>query len=462
MNSRNLSYTILFSLLSFFCFCIVYNANWNFCNAGDDYQFLMTTAIGKCSHGATWASRFWPLGLSDYSILLLFKSGKGVSALAHYIHNCVILIVSSLAMFFLLLKKTKKNCFISLLSVILLFLSTDFLQIHMYCIYPERMLFCIFCLFMLFVDKAMETQKTYWFLFAFIISAYSIYMKELVFVVFLAISILELSFGNLSKKTKIFHVSMLLNAMIFVVIYGYRRIFLTHKNAYASVISSISDISFAQFINEPILFLIVGLALFRGCIILLKKDELSFADSCLFASVGYAFSYFLLKLYSAYYFIPAIVLFLPAFAIFIDRIDTIRVLAVIVLFFVCLNFNHIKNKVTDAWKHRKTDQPVFEYIIKKNNEKQKVYWLTDDPNFTLDIHDTPDFFYLNRLHLFLKFYNNGSDLPITVIQDMPVLDENCVIIHSDGKSFEKIKQSENLNVKKIEGLNFVTIFECSK
>ncbi|MDR1375472.1 MAG: hypothetical protein LBJ45_01515, partial [Holosporaceae bacterium] len=72
--SKIISYLILSAILSLMCGCILWEANWVFNGPyfPEDWQFLSTTAVGIPSRAWTGSGRFWPLGLCDYSILLLF------------------------------------------------------------------------------------------------------------------------------------------------------------------------------------------------------------------------------------------------------------------------------------------------------------------------------------------------------------------------------------------------------
>jgi hypothetical protein len=159
VHQKTISYFVLASGLLLICCCILWEANWVFHNvlSGDDYQFLMTTAVGKLSHASTWDARFWPLGLGDYSLLLLFP--HGTTALGHYIYTCVMMILANL-MLFAFLNKITSNRLISLFSLLTLFSASGFMQIHMNCFYSERMIFFMLSTFMLCRHRAQTDQST--------------------------------------------------------------------------------------------------------------------------------------------------------------------------------------------------------------------------------------------------------------------------------------------------------------
>ncbi|MDR2780958.1 MAG: hypothetical protein LBB21_00650 [Holosporaceae bacterium] len=71
-SQKKTSYFTLYTVLFVFAICILLHTNWVL---GDDWQFINTTAIGKPSRAWAGNGRFWPLGLVDYSLLLLVPYG---------------------------------------------------------------------------------------------------------------------------------------------------------------------------------------------------------------------------------------------------------------------------------------------------------------------------------------------------------------------------------------------------
>ena len=446
--TKKLTYRILFCVLSVTCFCVLWKANWLYGGSlwGDDYLFLMTTAIGKAAHGCTWDGRFYPLGHSDYSILLLVPYGK--TALAHYIYNCVILVASSLMMFSFLKKATKKNYAVSLFSLLILFSISSFMQIHMECFYPEKTLSFLLCVFMWSYTKAEKTDKFPYYLLTFVVAAYATYMKEPVFGIFAIIAVTELLFDDLSPKSKFLNYSLLFNSLVFVAIYVYRRLFRKYTGIYASVSSNISDLSFSLFVNEPILYFIVGLTLLRLYFVLIRKDrEHIFTDALLFASTGYAFAYFLLRLNHSYYLFPSVVLFLPAFAVFIAGSKCfVKILSVIIsISCVASQFACNKYAVLNVWDHREKDHLFFEHIVDEYHAGKKIYWFSDplleknDPGYChLD-----NVMFLDRFQHFLNYYSNHQII-INRIFDLSNIDDKCVVLCScttaAGQAFDKTRK----------------------
>ena len=430
---------------------------------GDDYQLLMTTASGKMSHGATWSSRFWPLGLSDYSILLLFGQ-YGCTAVAHYIWNSLILIFSSVLMFNFI-KQTTNNSLFALIALMLLFSSAGFTQIHMECIYSERMIFCSLCIFIYACNKTKKTENYFLYVPAFVFATYTTYMKELVFVIFLIVAVTNLLFNkNLSKQSKIFYQLLIANSLVFLAIYVYRRIFRPSPDGvFATIISDFNEISFMQFQNEPILFLISAMVIFRAYNILFRHDRSNiFIDSLLFASMGYAFCYFLLKLYSGYYLFPSVVLFLPAFSMFFSKI---RLGILVVLLSFNSNFAYNKWLLINNFEHRKTDHIVFENIVKRFNEGWNIYWLSDATELGKDAQYRyyDRMFCMNRFQHFLNYYSR-TKFPITLIFNTEKIKRKSMVIvisqTLERKSFANIKtEFQKLSPKKVAELNGNIVYE---
>jgi hypothetical protein len=389
------------------CVCILWESNWVLHNAipGDDYQFLMTTAIGKPSHAGTWDARFWPLGLCDYSLLLLFP--YGTTALGHYIYTCIIMILASLTLFAFLHRITN-NYLISLFSLLALFSASSFMQIHMNCFYSERMIFFMLSAFMLCRYKAQAEQSTIYYVLAFLSAAYATYLKEPVFGAIAIIAITSLLSDKLSRKERIFNYTLLLNSAIFIAIYVYRLYFKKHEKIYATIITNISDFPIRQFNSEPLLYLVLMLMLIRACKILIKKDRITTTDSLLFAGGGYAFAYALLNLTSNYYFIPTVVLFVPAFAVFLSNSKRLTRCVSVIAVAICAwsSINYSKNLVLNVWEHRKSDHLFFEYLVKEHKSGKGLFWLsyhcleTSDPwcKFWDDV-------WLDRYQLFINYYS---------------------------------------------------------
>ncbi|MDR0580820.1 MAG: hypothetical protein LBG04_01755 [Holosporaceae bacterium] len=383
ITDKKISDSVLAAFLAFICFCILWKATWgfDFWSPIDEYQLFRTTAVGKPSCSWTGNGRFLPLGLCDYCILLFLPFGNTVTA--HYLYNSVMMIFSSI-MLYKFLNKVGKKRYISVFSLLILFSTSAFMRIHVSCVFPERMLFFMLSAFMLFAQRGREKQSSRHYFLAVLAAAYATYLKEPFFGVFIIIATVNIIFGQLSFKDKIFNGALLVNSAIFVTIYVYRLFFRDSGTPYASITFNPLELSFKQFGAEPILILMAIIACVRAYSILVKNDrEQIFIDSLLFAGVGYTVANMMFKFKSTYYFFPSVLLFIPAFTIFIlekkgyscgfDKpcvfLSKKRSIFAVCFALVCTIITIIVSGkvVLRCWEHRGNDHLFFEYISRKVN-----------------------------------------------------------------------------------------------
>ena len=328
-NKANLIFAFLILAASII---ILWNAKWTL---GDDNQFITTTAIGLPVYGWCGSGRFFPLGLFDCSILLFVPFGN--TAIAHLLYSCILMIGSSILFFNLLKKITGHDYLSSLLSIILLFFSASFLQLHMSCFYPERIIFFLSSIIMFCLWMAEYRHKTKYYVFAFISSVYMTYTKEPIFVALGIMALVELVFneklrmGVSDNKKKIFYIMILINCFIFVLFYAY----FWFQNPPAEIYGSdrkhdIFTTILTLLRREPYLLFAIILSILKVSSILFKKDKKQLIiDSFLFAGIGYACVIFILGFIHAYYIFPAVCFSLPAFAYQLHKLKEKKYLNVI-------------------------------------------------------------------------------------------------------------------------------------
>ncbi|MDR2766645.1 MAG: hypothetical protein LBB63_04290, partial [Holosporaceae bacterium] len=128
-------YVILLILLGCAATIIMWNAAWL---PGDDVQLIRTTVIGKWANAYQTNGRLWPLGLSDYN-LLLFIPNNG-AAKAYFLLHVVELITATLILYAFLNKITENRYVVSLAGILVLYSSRGFWLIHLETCYAERSL----------------------------------------------------------------------------------------------------------------------------------------------------------------------------------------------------------------------------------------------------------------------------------------------------------------------------------
>lgn len=437
---RIISYALVYSTLAVICCVILWDAGWVFdIFFGDDYQLVNTTAIGKNAHSWTGNGRFWPLGLCDYCLLLLIPRGTTVTA--HFLYNCVTMILSS-AMFFSFLKKiTGDKGYAAVYSMLILFLTSSFVLIHMSCIFPEREMFLMLAAFLASYWNAVNNSKNpskqrRYYAVALITAAYATYLKEPAFIIWSVFAVLN--FG--ARKERAFSCALLLNSIIWVSIYAYRCFFIdrafinSERQSYASVVSNLSDVSLQHFNNEPFMYVLLGIAVVKAYLLITRKREYdAFADSTLFAGIGYSFAYVLLSKGCNHYFFPAIVLGIPAFTkFFMNSTKYLKIiLAGASIFTSVFSMNASVRWISEIMKHRRADPLIFYRMIDEAKQGKRIIYITekgkDTPN--IDSRET-DQMKFRRCQIFLNYYW-GGEFPIVKTADYSKINKDAIIICSD-------------------------------
>lgn len=315
--------TIALSLSLVYTSVINYKAEWS---AGDDNEFLITTAIGKpeplSTHGLTSSGRFYPLAHYEFNILTLLPK-YGRTAQAHYI-LVSIEFLATIALTVFMLIKLQKNSYDLGLEVrpylgalfLLVFATTKcFLWIYLSIFYPERLLLFLFAMFVIFYYLALENDRKIFYVPAFIIVFLASYVKEPVSIMFACMAALSFLLGNkkLKRADIAFNLALILNAILFLVLYYFL--------SYRHIIATYTPLTPAQNILKDVLDLllwekIIGLVFISSIIriyFIAKGDRKHlFQDTLLFSASAYACAYFILKMPAAYYYAPAVYLsFIP-------------------------------------------------------------------------------------------------------------------------------------------------------
>jgi hypothetical protein len=183
-------------------------------------------------------------------------------------------------------------------------------------IFPEAQEIMFFSIFMYMYYRALETDKKKYYIAALAAVVYNSYCKEPVFGAFLVVAVSNLLFGykKQSKREKIFYMALVVNAVLFVVMY-YLISFRNTAKFYSEGRTTINGLRFIGSIlsETPMLTVMMIFGLFRFGAVIIKKERYHlYYDNLLFAGISYAFAYILLHLNGSYYFLPSIILFLPS------------------------------------------------------------------------------------------------------------------------------------------------------
>ncbi|MDR0677323.1 MAG: hypothetical protein LBF57_01435 [Holosporaceae bacterium] len=360
-------YAFIFLVSIFLVVLILKDANWII---GDDYQFLITTAINKIIVGGMENGRYYPLGFFDYNILLLLPYGH--TPLAHYIYVSITCLTSIILFVFLInLIIEKRNGGIMAYYFMVLVCSSGFCRVNMHIIFPERIIITGLSVFMVCYFYALKTDKLIYYVLGFLCASYLSYCKEPIFGAFLVIAITNLIFNRQKRKHFYFNCALITNAIIYIT----QWYFLVARNStkfysHYGVINNIFEATkFAAIDSERILIAIFILSLVRGYFVFIKKDQNHlFLDSLLFFSASYALAFIKLYLVAGYYFVPSVLTALPSFAYWtkvgIEKRKTFTTISAVIFmtYFTLYNINRSVHWINAIQEKRKTDMETVEKL----------------------------------------------------------------------------------------------------
>ena len=457
MKNRIIKYLacVLFVLIAAFgCYFIIKDANWIF---GDNHEFLATTAIGKIEsiRAHMGGGRFNPLQHYDYNILTLIPFGT--SALAHYI--LVALSFCLLTFLFaknslLIAKKysiSENKIWFGLLFSVFVFvaflMNPNTAAVFLDIIYPERFMLILFSAFVYFYLSALDSDKKWRYLCAFLCVVWASYMKEVVAGAFLVFALINLLFDykNMSRVKKFFYKGLILNFIVYVILYY----FLVYKSSTTFYNQGRVDLSLVDniitiFNGQKFLVLMFLFAIYRGIRILLFKDykHLPF-DSLLFMSVAYTGEYFALNLNAGYYFEPAILVgYIVMLYWFIRKFDKKQWgigISLICALFIVFNSHDAYGIYKHIHNERKAFIPNLTRLINENGLSAFKIYAQAQGNFNDKIVNWQQVV-LDRATNYLQHTQNVKYF--VVVSDVKKLSKNDIVFVSDAET-EQTKQEAN-------------------
>lgn len=403
---RDLFFCFITALIITLCSAVILtNADWTI---GDDFETLQTTASGYaesiCRHIGQEKNangRFYPLGHYDLNLLVFVPAGK--TAAAHYVYIWLQFLLL-VFLFWKLLSVTDFNsCGTTVkastgmkTAALLLFVSSPgFLWVFTGVNFPERLLMVLYAFSMLMFIRGKESrtekEKNMCYAMAAAAALYASYMKEPVSSCFCIFAASCLIFSeNIEKKEKFFHVFLLINCIVFFVLYYFLAL-RGHTSFYvAGEGGSISHVFLRAFAAEKTVLLVFALAAFRFFRVVCKKERNSiFTDSLLFAGAGYNLTFIVLKLAAPYYFTPALLLSMPAFLreMLIIR-KNLRIVAMAVAGIIIIsNAGAVYRHVLMTYTERTTHMPVMRTVAEHIKSGGRLYWYVpqDIPRYRLNM-----------------------------------------------------------------------------
>ncbi len=377
---RSLSYFVLAISLALVGCLIFKDLNWVL---GDDDLFLRTTMIGKPSWAWSGEGRLCPLALCDYSILLLLPKSVGQTIEAHFFYNLIVMSIAIFSLYHLFNKLDEKNYGLSLFFILILFCVASFLQIHMNCIYTERMMFLLQVMFLYFWIKGYQNNSMKFYLISWAVSVYLIFSKEPVFGAIFIIALTNLIVGwkQLSIKDRLFQFLLVFSAIAYFGIYICKAsggISLFSQDV--SAIDAVKEI----FVGEPILGFIFLFSFFRAYFVLMKSDQTTlFVDSWLFGAVFYAIMCIIFLQTDSYCVFPVLIFAFPAFVFWTNYLWTGNKFTSILIVLICggascLSCNISKDLTQNTYRLRNNDMKVVDLITDAYINGKYVYFFTND------------------------------------------------------------------------------------
>jgi hypothetical protein len=373
-----------------------------------------------------------------------------------------------LILFSFLNKISPKSHLINLFFMFVMFACSSFFQIHMSCIYAERMMLFLLATFMFFYWKGENLQSTGSYVLAFLAAAYTTYIKEPCFGMIAVIPMTNFIFryGTLSKKDRKFNLALLGNSAIYLSIYIYRHLVKRPPKegmyeggwkafSFHGVNETIDGIS-----AEPIMWLALVVFLLRAGYVLFKKDRrYIFLDGLLFAAVAYVVAILGINMNSAYRIFPSVVLALPSLAhwtVYLWREKRwVSVLMMVISIFLAKNSAMTsKLQVIETWELRKTDMPIIHELVRQYSNGVKLIWLSKHRDLNsvkvipvgkkwrFMVYDGFISYHLGEQVCVLELRNNPDNIP-----------PNSIVLCQTGRRYEDAGFS--IRIKRIQNFRHV-------
>lgn len=308
-------------------YSIVADANWRF---GDDFMFLVTTAIGK----PMWPNinpqdlRYVPLGFFEYNLFLPLGDVPHIYFSWEALKFLVIVgaLLTSMLITTAMIGSAGNTKRIPQ-SLAFLFIACFIVSPGLFIVVSRASLsestqLACFALFLAFYLSAIrwERLQTYLYPLSFAFGNYAFYCKEPMFgAVLVAIAVpLMLGFSSIGQRRRAFCMFMLTSCLVFLLSFYMLAVDSPidlaghyHKGRFPGF----SLGSFVAFLVENNLWLIVisvpiaAYRLFDTILGLARKARRSTTvytfDGLLYGGLAYVFAYYILKIVSVHYFVPA-------------------------------------------------------------------------------------------------------------------------------------------------------------
>lgn len=452
--NRNLPLFFLLTTTLILVYFIIYNAQWIY---GDDFEFLLTTAIGKMEWEAHFngnMGRFLPLCHFDFNILTL--TSYGTTPTAHYIIVASSLILFVYCSFHIYYHAIKNSQFSTkliywLIYLLITFLMYYFSRIFFHLNYPERIIVVLLSVFILTYQYYIKSKKKIYLLISLLTAIYTTYCKEPVFIIFVSIGLVNLIF-NLKKVDRIeniYFIFLILNGIIFLTLYYFVSLRNTVTFYKGGNYPNFSLFELFKFTLGNLKILWFGLILTIWIIIkkeFLKDRNTLFYFSLMSSGIFYAFSCFILNLQQPYYYFPAVLLTFPPIVNYLVKYLKIEYL-VAAMFVLVLHYGKKFPYAIQNFQYKRSS--TFEQINLINTlieNNFKCYWHIDPIQTT----SQPLQKYITEV--FINHYNNRvEDYKFEKIESFPdSISINTIIFCENSEENHKLMIKNGLKKMDID------------
>ncbi len=377
-----LLYALFFALVGTLAFFIVYNAAFAI---GDQHQFITTTAIGKFYSNlhVSQLNRFWPLGLLDMNLVLLFTPTPA----AHFAINIPTFVVFALAVLALCYNSIPKDTQYNIWTQIAILCGAALIICRLYqlfldLIYGEKILGMMLAVFLFCGIRFFQTNKWGYGIISLLAAVYATYCKEPIFGALLVFGVVLLLFGykTLSKQQKIYTYLLIANCIVFIsiyllFIYSSAQASYSLPNTYGTKLA----LTMAMLRSQKMIAVAVLFAIWRVYKLIFKQEkEHLFFDAMLFAGVAYFCGMVLLNGYTNYFYMPAVVFVVPAILYFsflyFKQWGALVIVGALSLFYVA----KVPKMIKDNQAMRKSTPVFVQRIADYHQQGYNILWYKSD------------------------------------------------------------------------------------
>jgi hypothetical protein len=298
----------------------------------DEYAFLPTLQSGK--HFPMYGSefpyydsaklgRFSPLGAQEYNLVALVSNAP----LAYFSFNALLLIGFSLIFIAILRRALPVQPFLYV-APILLFLTPGFTLTFFKLLYTEKSVLFYFSVFLLSFLAFQKEQKLTYLITGLIGANLAIYYKETAFLAIGALAFAHILFTwrTANGRMRLLDGLLMGSALLYIGIYAvsilpYRMHAELNFTNSGWMVFLKNLLNYGLFSDPTVVLLLLPLTAWRIYVVLMRRTEPAHPihDPLLAAGSTYAVAYFILNMYSPYYFLPVYLFALPPIFCFLTR-----------------------------------------------------------------------------------------------------------------------------------------------